>query len=73
MARPLYRARSPVCPMGRRTSNAYHLMGIAGVTLEAGSVSQRASRLSAEEAVLAARFATRELNGFSKGREWLLS
>jgi hypothetical protein len=57
-----------VPPEERRTSRANDLMGIVGVTLEAGSRTGWARGLSDDQARLAARFATRELNGFPK---WL--
>lgn len=57
---------SEVSPEERRTSGVYDLLGIFGVTLEAGSNPNWAMRLNEDEAKLATRFATRELNGFPK-------
>lgn len=50
----------------RRTSRANDLLGIVGITLEAGDNPEWALALNKEEAELATRFATRELNGFPK-------
>lgn len=57
---------SEVPPEERRTSRAYDLLGIVGVTLEANAHPGWASSLCEAEAKLATRFATRELNGFPK-------
>lgn len=57
---------SEVPPEERRTSRANDLLGIVGVTLEAGNNPGWAAALEEEEARLATRFATRELNGFPK-------
>jgi hypothetical protein len=57
---------SEVPPEERGTSRANDLLGIFGVTLEAGSNPEWAGTLNHEEARLATRFATRELNGFPK-------
>lgn len=50
----------------RRTSRAQDLLGIVGVTLEASNNPKWSSGLTDDEAMLATRFATRELNGFPK-------
>lgn len=49
---------------GRNAILSFDCMGIAGVTLEARSRPQWAERLTPEEAALAARYATLEINGF---------
>jgi hypothetical protein len=57
---------SELPPEERRTSHAYDLLGIVGVTLEASNNPGWAAALDARDAELATRFATRELNGFPK-------
>lgn len=57
---------SEVPPEERRTSRTHDLLGIVGVTLEAGNNPGWATSLNEDEARLATRFATRELNGFPK-------
>ncbi|TCA32753.1 hypothetical protein E0H70_10390 [Rhizobium leguminosarum bv. viciae] len=57
---------SEMLPEERRTSSANDMLGIVGVTLEASNNPGWAAALNEEEAKLATRFATRELNGFPK-------
>lgn len=51
-------------PEKRNTTYHFDCMALVGITLEADTAPQWASRLSHEDAVLAARFAMNELNGF---------
>ena len=64
--RLLHTALPSEVPPEERTSSAYDLLGIVGVTLEAANNPGWAAALNEEEAKLATRFATRELNGFPK-------
>jgi hypothetical protein len=59
---------SEMPPEERRSSHANDLMGLVGVTLEAGTNRGWARALDEDKARKATRFATRELNGFPR---WL--
>ena len=56
--------RSEKEPKDRNSVRWVELMGLVGVSLEAATVTAWADRLSADEAIRAAEYATLEINGF---------